>query len=105
VSEPLLLIALADRDAAPRWRPILFDLLFGYWAQLAFCCGFTAFLIVRVPTRLLMSTCILCWGTTMIGLAFSKSFGPLLANRFLLGMFEAINIPLFSLLLLIRLVD
>ncbi|RSH95797.1 hypothetical protein EHS25_000889 [Saitozyma podzolica] len=68
----------------------------GYWAQLAFCCGFTAFLIVRVPTRLLMSTCILCWGTTMIGLAFSKSFGPLLANRFLLGMFEAINIPLFT---------
>ncbi|GFZ47569.1 hypothetical protein JCM24511_05313 [Saitozyma sp. JCM 24511] len=68
----------------------------GYWAQLAFCCGFTAFLIVRVPTRLLMSTCILCWGATMIGLAFSKSFGPLLANRFLLGMFEAINIPLFT---------
>lgn len=32
----------------------------------------------------------------MIGLAFSKSFGPLLANRFLLGMFEAVNIPLFS---------
>jgi hypothetical protein len=77
----------------------------GYWAQLAFCCGFTAFLIVRVPTRLLMSTCILCWGATMIGLAFSKSFGPLLANRFLLGMFEAINIPLFSSLVLIQLVD
>ncbi|GFZ51567.1 LOW QUALITY PROTEIN: hypothetical protein JCM24511_09334 [Saitozyma sp. JCM 24511] len=68
----------------------------GYWAQLAFCCGFTAFLIVRVPTRLLMSTCIFCWGVSMIGLAFSKSFGPLLANRFLLGMFEAVNIPLFS---------
>jgi MFS family permease len=68
----------------------------GYWAQLAFCCGFTAFLIVRVPTRILMSTCILCWGVAMIGLAFSKSFGPLLANRFLLGMFEAVNIPLFS---------
>jgi hypothetical protein len=29
VREPLLLIALADLDAAPRWRPILFDLLFG----------------------------------------------------------------------------
>lgn len=32
----------------------------------------------------------------MIGLAFSRSFGPLLANRFLLGLFEAVNIPLFS---------
>ncbi|GFZ50389.1 hypothetical protein JCM24511_08146 [Saitozyma sp. JCM 24511] len=68
----------------------------GYWAQLAVCCGFTAFLVVRVPTKILMSACIFCWGTTMIGLAFSKSFGPLLANRFLLGMFEAVNVPLFT---------
>ncbi|RSH89802.1 hypothetical protein EHS25_001788 [Saitozyma podzolica] len=68
----------------------------GYWAQLAVCCGFTAFLVVRVPTKILMSACILCWGATMIGLAFSKSFGPLLANRFLLGMFEAVNVPLFT---------
>ena len=57
-----------------------------------------------------MSTCTFCecrlghksfgsssgWGVSMIGLAFSKSFGPLLANRFLLGLFEAVNIPLFS---------
>jgi MFS family permease len=74
----------------------------GYWAQLAVCCGFTAFLVVRVPTKILMSACILCWGTTMIGLAFSKSFGPLLANRFLLGMFEAVNVPLFSWFILKR---
>jgi hypothetical protein len=38
----------------------------------------------------------------MIGLAFSKSFGPLLANRFLLGMFEAVNVPLFSWFMLKR---
>ena len=34
----------------------------------------------------------------------SASFGPLLANRFLLGMFEAVNIPLFS-ELIVRLSD
>lgn len=68
----------------------------GYWAQLALCAGPTAALIVKVPTRILMSACIFCWGVSMIGLAFSKSFGPLLCNRFLLGLFEAVNIPLFT---------
>ena len=29
----------------------------------------------------------------MIGLAFSRSFGPLLANRFLLGLFEVSFYP------------
>lgn len=32
----------------------------------------------------------------MIGMAFSTSFGPLLANRFLLGLFEAGCLPLFT---------
>jgi MFS family permease len=68
----------------------------GYWAQLALCCGPTALLIVKVPTRTLLSVCLFCWGVSMIGLAFSKSFGSLLANRFLLGLFEAIAIPLFT---------
>lgn len=68
----------------------------GYWAQLALCCGPTAFMIVKIPTRILLSTCLGCWGISMIGLAFSKSFGPLLANRFLLGLFESIAIPLFT---------
>ncbi|TXT07424.1 hypothetical protein VHUM_03144 [Vanrija humicola] len=68
----------------------------GYWAQLALCCGPTAWLIVKFPTNKLMSVCIMCWGISMIGLAFSRSYGPLLANRFLLGMFEAVNIPLFT---------
>lgn len=68
----------------------------GYWAQLALCCGPTAVMIVKVPTNILMSVCIFCWGTAMLGLAFSKSFGPLLANRFLLGLFEAVCIPLFT---------
>jgi MFS family permease len=68
----------------------------GYWAQLALCCGPTAFLIVKVPTRILLTVCLGCWGLAMVGLAFSKSYGPLLANRFLLGLFEAIAIPLFT---------
>lgn len=36
------------------------------------------------------------WGVSMIGMAFSTSFGPLLANRFLLGLFEAGCLPLFT---------
>jgi MFS family permease len=68
----------------------------GYWAQLALCCGPTAFLIVKVRTNLLLGACILFWGTAMLGLAFSKNFGALLCNRFLLGLFEAIAIPLFT---------
>lgn len=68
----------------------------GYWAQLALCCGPTAWMIVKIPTRALMAGCIFCWGASMIGLAFSKSWQPLLANRFLLGLFEAVNIPLFT---------
>lgn len=70
----------------------------GYWAQLALCAGPTAALIVKIPTRILLATCIFLWGISMIGLAFSKSFGPLLANRFLLGLFESISIPLFSII-------
>jgi MFS family permease len=87
----------------------------GYWAQLAWQ-PFSAYLIVKVPPRILMpvsqhrflarpvandtlcaSQCLVCfWGISMIGMAFSTSFGPLLANRFLLGLFEAGCLPLFT---------
>jgi MFS family permease len=82
----------------------------GYWAQLAWQ-PFSAYLIVKVPPRILMPVspttnlrtrltipqCLVgFWGISMIGMAFSTSFGPLLANRFLLGLFEAGCLPLFT---------
>ncbi|KAI5451305.1 hypothetical protein NCC49_001900 [Naganishia albida] len=67
----------------------------GYWAQLAWQ-PFSAYLIVKVPPRILMPCLVSFWGISMIGMAFSTSFGPLLANRFLLGLFEAGCLPLFT---------
>lgn len=44
-----------------------------------------------------IAQCLVCfWGVSMVGMAFSTSFGPLLANRFLLGLFEAGCLPLFT---------
>lgn len=66
-----------------------------YWAQLAWQ-PFSAYLIVKVPARILMPTCILFWGASTVGLAFSRNYGSLLATRFLLGLWEASCLPLFS---------
>ena len=42
----------------------------GYWAQLGWQ-PFSAWLIVKVPTRYLMSVIVTAWGLSMVGLAFS----------------------------------
>lgn len=67
----------------------------GYWAQLGWQ-PFSAWLIVKVPTRYLMSFIVTAWGLSMVGLAFSTNFKSLLAFRFLLGLFEASCLPLFT---------
>jgi MFS family permease len=57
-----------------------------------------AFLIVKVPPRTLMAVTVLCWGIATACLGASKSFGALLACRFLLGLFEAACLPLFTMI-------
>ena len=59
---------------------------------------FSSYLIVRVPARTLMTVLAFGWGTAQACMAASTSFGALVATRFLLGLFEAGCLPLFSLL-------
>lgn len=67
----------------------------GYWAQLAWQ-PVSALVMVKVPVRILMPCLVFGWGVAAVGLACSKSYGPLLACRFLLGLFEASCLPLFA---------
>ncbi|WWD02705.1 hypothetical protein V865_000746 [Kwoniella europaea PYCC6329] len=59
---------------------------------------FSTYLIVRVPARILMPCFIFGWGTAQACMAASSSFGGLAATRFLLGLFEAGCLPLFSIM-------
>jgi MFS family permease len=59
---------------------------------------FSAFIIVRFNPRYLMTIFVFCWGTSAACMAASNGVASLLATRFLLGLFEAANIPLFSML-------
>lgn len=59
---------------------------------------FSAYLVVRVPPRYLMTVCVFCWGTAAACMAACTGRGSLWATRFLLGLFESANIPLFSML-------
>ncbi|KAF3025951.1 hypothetical protein E8E14_014968 [Neopestalotiopsis sp. 37M] len=57
---------------------------------------FSAWLIVKVPHRILMPALVLGWGIAQASMAACHSFGGLLATRFFLGLFEAGCLPLFS---------
>lgn len=57
---------------------------------------FSSWLIVRVPHRILMTVLVLGWGVSQAFVPLCRSFGSLLAVRFLLGLFEAGCLPLFS---------
>ncbi|KAL4938813.1 hypothetical protein BDV06DRAFT_231521 [Aspergillus oleicola] len=59
---------------------------------------FSSFLIVKVPPRILMPTLVFGWGVAQTCMAACHSFGGLMATRFLLGLFEAGCLPLFSIL-------
>ncbi|KAL2756078.1 hypothetical protein ACRALDRAFT_1050650 [Sodiomyces alcalophilus JCM 7366] len=57
---------------------------------------FSSWLIVKVPHRILMPCLVLGWGTAQTCMAACNDYGGLLATRFLLGLFEAACLPLFS---------
>lgn len=57
---------------------------------------FSSYLIVKVPSRILMTVLVLCWGISQTCMAAASSFGGLAATRFLLGLFEAGCLPLFG---------
>lgn len=57
---------------------------------------FSAWLIVKVPPRILMPAMALGWGIAEASIAGCHNFGSLLAARFFLGLFEAGCLPLFT---------
>ncbi|QKX61386.1 uncharacterized protein TRUGW13939_08534 [Talaromyces rugulosus] len=57
---------------------------------------FSAWLIVKVPPRILMPVMALGWGIAEASIAGCHNFGSLLAARFFLGLFEAGCLPLFT---------
>ena len=59
---------------------------------------FSAWLIVKVPHRILMPSLILGWGIAEACIAAGRNFPELLVARFFLGLFEAGCIPLFTII-------
>lgn len=57
---------------------------------------FSSILIVKVPPRILMPTLLFGWGLAQTCTPAAHSFGGLMAVRFVLGLFEAGCLPLFS---------
>lgn len=57
---------------------------------------FSSYLIVRIPARNLMTFMVFAWGTAQACMAASTNFHALIATRFLLGLFEACCLPVFS---------
>ena len=59
---------------------------------------FSSYLIVKVPHRILMPVLAAGWGIAQAAMAACHSFEGLMATRFLLGLFEAGCLPLFSII-------
>jgi MFS family permease len=57
---------------------------------------FSSWLIVKVPHRILVPTLVLGWGIAQASMAACNSYAGLMTTRFLLGLFEAGCLPLFS---------
>ncbi|POR31158.1 Uncharacterized protein TPAR_08636 [Tolypocladium paradoxum] len=64
-------------------------------AQLAWL-PFSSWIMVKVPHRILMPALVFGWGTAQACMGACSSYSGLLATRFLLGLFEAACLPLFS---------
>ncbi|KAL4920404.1 major facilitator superfamily domain-containing protein [Aspergillus aurantiobrunneus] len=60
--------------------------------------SFSSILIVKVPHRILIAVLVFGWGVVQTCMAACHSFGGLMATRFLLGLFEAGCLPLFSIM-------
>ncbi|KAM0788138.1 hypothetical protein ACM66B_001303 [Microbotryomycetes sp. NB124-2] len=69
----------------------------GYFAQLG-AQPFGAWLLVKIPIRTLMPVIVFCWGVSLCGMAASNDFKSLAATRFLLGLFEALCLPMFGMI-------
>ncbi|EJT99728.1 MFS transporter [Dacryopinax primogenitus] len=69
----------------------------GYFGQIGIL-PFMTYIMVRVPPRILMPILVFCWGASLTGMAGAKDYGGLIAARFLLGLFEAGCLPLFTLI-------
>ncbi|POY72018.1 hypothetical protein BMF94_4952 [Rhodotorula taiwanensis] len=66
------------------------------YAQLA-CQPLGAFLLVRFPINRLLAILMFCWGTTLAVMAAANNFRSLAALRFVLGAFESLSMPAFTL--------
>ncbi|GAA5993232.1 hypothetical protein JCM10908_004522 [Rhodotorula pacifica] len=66
------------------------------YAQLA-CQPLGAYLLVRFPINRLLAVLMFCWGGTLMGMAGAHNFTTLIATRFLLGAFESLSMPAFTL--------
>ncbi|KAL2202383.1 MFS general substrate transporter [Sarocladium strictum] len=64
-------------------------------AQLAWL-PFSSYLMVKIPHRILMPCLVFGWGTAQACMGACHNYAGLLAARFLLGLFEAACLPLFS---------
>ncbi|TID18927.1 MFS transporter ACS family allantoate permease [Venturia nashicola] len=57
---------------------------------------FSSWLIVKVPHKILVSALVLGWGVSQASMAACNNFTGLMITRFLLGLFEAGCLPVFS---------
>lgn len=59
---------------------------------------FSSYLIVRVPARTLMTFLVFAWGCSAACMAAATNYQGIYVTRFLLGLFEAGCLPLFSII-------
>lgn len=59
---------------------------------------FASFLIVKIPSRILMASLVFGWGLALASMAACHNFAGLATTRFFLGLFEAACLPLFSII-------
>ncbi|KAJ5971320.1 uncharacterized protein N7479_001238 [Penicillium vulpinum] len=59
---------------------------------------FSAWILVRVPPRILMPCMVLGWGIAVTCMAACNNFGTFITARFFMGLFEAGCLPLFTIL-------
>ncbi|KAK1230689.1 hypothetical protein PQX77_006221 [Marasmius sp. AFHP31] len=69
----------------------------GYYAQMA-AQPVGAYVLVKFPVKVVMPAIVFLWGASLCGMAGSTNFTGLMVSRFFLGWFEALCIPLFSMI-------
>ncbi|KAH8836106.1 putative allantoate permease [Flagelloscypha sp. PMI_526] len=69
----------------------------GYWAQMG-AQPIGAYVLVKFPVRVIMPVIVFFWGCSLCGMAAAHNFTGLMVSRFFLGWFEALCLPLFSLI-------